>query len=138
MRVPQNPPTRNTPHNKSRRAKEAEGRGERTWTNWQRGPLIEEVLRVNQRDLGASDLRSVKPLEYLKVKLLVPTERHHVRLRLVGLQSEQVHYYGINRKLVDSLTTAKVRGWARTQPTDAELDEMVENLTGHLFYRQRR
>ena len=93
---------------------------------------------MNQRGLDASDLRSVKPLEYLKVKLLVPTEHHHVRLRLAGLESEQVHYYSINRKLVDLLTTAKVRDWARTRPTEADIDEMVENLTGHRFYRQRR
>lgn len=93
---------------------------------------------MNQRGLGASDLRSVKPLEYLKVKLLIPTEHHHVRLRLVGLRSDQVHYYGINRKLVDSLTAAKVREWALTRPSESEIDEMVENLTGHRFYRQRR
>lgn len=138
MRLPQNPPTRSTPHNKSKRAREAEVRGERTWTNWRLEQLIEDALRLNHKGLTASNLRSVKPLEYLKVKLLVRTAPHHVRLRFAELKGDQVQYYEINRKLIGSLAPARVRSWSETAPTDPELDEMVMNLTGRRFYRQQR
>ena len=138
VRLPQDPATLSTPHNKSKRAREAEARGERTWTNWRLAHLVDEALRLNHRGLTSSDLRSVRPLEFLKVKLLVPTEHHHVRLRIEELRGDQVHYYGINRKLASSLTRSEVQDWIRARPTESEIDEMVENLTGHRFYRQRR
>lgn len=138
MRLPQNPPTPKTPHNRSTRAREAEARGERTWTNWRLEHLVQEALRLNHKGLTAANLRSVKPLEYLKVKLLVPTDPHHVHLRIDELKGEMAQFYGVNRKLLSSLSPAKVGSWSVARPTDSELDEMVINLTGRRFYRQRR
>lgn len=138
MSYQQKPPTSRTPHNKSERARDAEGRGEHTWTNWRQKYLIDGVLRVNRKGLTARDLRTVRPFELLKVQLLVATEVHHVRLRIEELQAEMVQYYGINMKLAESLSVRGVRKWSAARPSEDELDRMVIDKTGRLYYRQRR
>ncbi len=72
MPLTSNPPTKRVPHSKSERARAAEIRGEHTWRGWRLAELIEQVLRWNRGGLTAKDLRRVKNLEYLKVKLLFP------------------------------------------------------------------
>jgi len=127
------------PHNKSPNAKAAEGRGEHTWTGWRLAILVEQVLRYNKRDVTEDDLRGVRCLEYLKVKLLSPTERHHVRLRRPApLRSDMVTYYALRTRDVEKLTAARLAMWRDDLPTPVELDEMVVNLTDHLFYRETR
>ncbi|GAB2644398.1 hypothetical protein GCM10027270_35260 [Nocardioides ginkgobilobae] len=127
------------PHNKSPNAKAAELRGERTWTGWRLSTLTEQVLRHNQRDVTERDLRGVGCLEYLKVKLLTPTERHHVRLRRPApLTSDMVTYYALRMNVAERLTAAQLKSWRAALPTPEELDEMVLNLTEHLFYRTTR
>ncbi|GGD06723.1 hypothetical protein GCM10007231_01860 [Nocardioides daphniae] len=133
------PRTSSKPSNKSVNARGAEGRGERTWTNWRLRDLVEQVIACNRNGLSPLDVRAVKPLEYLKVKLLVPTEPHHVRLRMPDpLTSEKVQYYGLDRKRAEKLRPQDLRAWKDRRPSSDELDEMVENLTGRVFYRQRR
>lgn len=127
------------PHNKSPNAKAAEGRGERTWTGWRLGTLVEQVLRHNRRDVTEDDLRGVRCLEYLKVKLLEPTERHHVRLRRPApLASDMVTYYAVRAKDAERLTSAQLARWRDSLPSPSELDDMVMNLTDQLFYRKTR
>lgn len=138
MSYQQKPPTSRSPHNKSARARDAESRGERTWTNWRQKDLIDGVLRLNRKGLTASDLRTVRPFEVLKVQLLVATEVHHVRLRIEELQSEMVQYYGINLKLAETLSVREIGRWSAARPSEDELDQMVEDKTGRLYYRQRR
>lgn len=138
MSYQQKPPTSRTPHNKSARARDAEFRGERTWTKWRQKDLIEGVLRANRKGLTADDLRAVRPFEALKVRLLVATEAHHVRLRIDELQSEMVQYYGVNLKLAETLSVRDVGRWSASRPSEDELDRMVEDKTGRLYYRQRR
>ena len=132
------PPTKGTPHNKSERARDAEARGERTWTNWRLGDLIQQVLRCNKRGVTEIDLRQVRNLEQLKVKLLVPTEKHHTGLRMpdpVTLKQDQ--YFGLNSKMAANLSPQTVARWRDKPPTPEELDEAVQNLTGRRFYRKR-
>jgi hypothetical protein len=131
------PPSRRTPHNKSERARAAELNGERTWTNWRLRDLVDQVLRINTRDVEARDLRSVGNLEFLKVKLLVPTAKHHTGLRMpepVTLKQDQ--YYGLNVRAAERLNAAQIARWRSHPPTDEELDEAVENLTGKRYYRE--
>lgn len=126
-------------HNNSPNARAAEGRGERTWTGWGLSLLIDEALRCNQRDLTRRDLVRVKCLEYLKVMLLERTERHHVRLRMSAeLKNDRVFYYAINAEKARKLTSAEVARWRAHLPAPDELDEMVYNLTDHVFYRGTR
>lgn len=132
------PKTKRTPHNKSDRARDAEARGERTWTNWRLGDLIQQVLRCNTRDVKELDLRQVRNLEYLKVKLLVPTEKHHTGLRMpdpVTLKQDQ--YFALNGKMAAKLSRETVAMWREKPPTIDELDEAVENLTGRRYYRKQ-
>ena len=48
------------PHNKSKNARLAEARGERTWTNFTLKLLIEEVIRLNEKDVTEASLRAVR------------------------------------------------------------------------------
>lgn len=131
-------PSKQTPHNKSDRARDAESRSERTWTNWQLGYLAREVRRLNTRGVTELDLRQVKNLEYLKVKLLVPTEKHHTKLRMpepLTLKKDQ--FFALNTKVAAKLTPEIVATWRDRPPTPDELDEAVENLTGRRYYRRR-
>jgi hypothetical protein len=101
--------------------------------------LIEQVLRWNRRGLTAKDLRRVKNLEYLKVKLLVPKERHHTGLRMpqpVTLKQDQ--YFAVDIVEAEKLTPVVVAEWREDAPSSDELDEAIENLTGKRYYRQRR
>jgi len=75
-RLEERKPTAKVPHHKSDNARLAAGRGERVWTSWTLRRLIDDVLKLNERDVAEKDLRSVKCLEYLRVKLLEPTEEH--------------------------------------------------------------
>lgn len=132
------PPSKRTPHNKSERARAAETNGERTWTNWRLRDLIDQVLRVNTRGVEASDLQSVRNLEYLKVKLLVPTATHHTGLRMpepVTLKQDQ--HFGLNVKAAAQVTATEIARWRANAPSGEELDEAVENLTGRRYYRER-
>lgn len=132
------PPTRQTPHNKSDRAREAEARGEHTWTHWRLADLIQQVLRCNSNGVTEADLRQVRNLEYLKVKLLVPTAKHHTGLRMpepVRLKQDQ--YFGLNGKMAAKLSPQTVTMWRENPPTPAELNQAVENLTGRRFYRKQ-
>lgn len=132
------PPSKQTPHNKSHRARDAEARGERTWTNWQLGDLVREVRRLNARGVTEDGLRQVRNLEYLKVKLLVPTEKHHTKLRMPEpLTGKQDQYFALNTKAAAKLTPETVALWRDRPPTPDELDEAVENLTGRRYYRRR-
>ena len=134
-----NPPTKRPPHNKSGRARAAESRGQHTWTGWRLAELIEQVLRWNRHGLTAKDLRRVKNLEYLKVKLLVPTERHHTGLRMPEpVTLKQDKYFALNTVAAERLTALDLAKWRDDPPTPDELDEAVENLTGKLYYRVRR
>lgn len=133
------PRTARTPHNKSERARAAEVRGERTWTGWRLADLIEQVVALNSRDVSAKDLRAVKNLEYLKVKLLVPTEAHHTGLRMsspVTLKQDQ--FFGVAARRAERLRASEVARWRDDPPTDEELDRAVENLTGRKYYREKR
>ena len=38
----------------------------------------------------------------------------------------------------DRLTAGDLASWRKNAPTDDELDEAVENLTGKRYYRERR
>ena len=101
--------------------------------------LTEQVVRLNTRGLTAKDLRAVRSLDYLKVKLLVPTAKHHTGLRMpepVTLKQDQ--YYGVNATLAVKLTAREVRSWRDGPPTPEELDEAVENLTGRRYYREAK
>ena len=92
MPLSPHPSTRQTPRNKSDRAREAGARGEHTWTNCRLADLIQQVLRCNSRGVTEVDLRQVRNLEYPKVKLLVSTAKHHTRLRMpepVRLKQDQ-------------------------------------------------
>lgn len=139
MPMTPNAPTRRTPHNKSDRARDAEARGEHTWTGWRLAELIDQVLRVNRRGLTAKNLRDVRSLEYLKVKLLVPTQRHHTGLRMpqpVTLKQDQ--YFAVNTTLAEKLTPREVSTWRDFPMAPEELDEAVENLTGRKYYREAK
>ena len=126
-------------HNKSVNARDAERRGERTWTGWRLGLLSEQIISHNKRGVSEEDLRGVRCLEYLKVKLLKPTEPHHVRLRRPApLTSEMVTYYAIRSRDAERLTPSMLASWRNNLPSATELDEMVMNLTDHLFYRGSR
>lgn len=139
MSMEPRPRTRGRPRNKSEGARAAEVRGERTWTGWRLRDLIDQVLRANTRGVTEQDLRSVRNLQLLKVKLLVPTEKHHTGLRMpepVTLKQDQ--YFGLNIGLAAKLQTREVARWRDNPPSDDELDEAVENLTGRRYYRERR
>lgn len=138
MPLTPNQPTKRTPHNKSERARAAEVRGERTWTGWRLAELIDQVVRVNTGGVTATDLRGVKNLEYLKVKLLRPTEKHHTGLRMESpVKLKQDQYYGVNLAVAEKLAPATIANWRATMPTPDELDAAVENLTGRRYYRER-
>lgn len=133
------PRTERTPHNKSQRAQEAEARGERTWTGWRLGELIDQVIAVNTRGLTGDELRVVRNLEYLKVKLLVPTATHHTGLRMPEpVKLKQDLYFAVDRKVATKLSCADVARWRENAPTPEELDSAVANLTGRTYSRQRR
>ena len=139
MPLTPNPPTKRTPHNKSERAREAETRGEHTWTGWRLAELMVHVLRWNKGGVTERDLRRVRNLELLKVRLLVPTERHHTGLRMPQpVKRKQDQYYAVDRTLSETLTAGDLASWRKNAPTDDELDEAVENLTGKRYYRERR
>lgn len=132
-------PTKGRPHNKSARAIAAEIRGERTWTGWRLTDLIDQIVRVNSRGVTAQDLRAVRNLHLLKVKLLVPTEKHHTGLRMPEpVTRKQDQYFGLNADLAAKLRPGEVAHWRDNPPSDDELDEAVENLTGRRYYRERR
>ena len=132
------PPSRRTPHNKSERARGAEARGEHTWTNWRLSDLVREVRRINTRGVTELDLRKVKNLEHLKVKLLVPTEKHHTKLRMPEpMTLKQDQYFGLNTKVAAKLTPETVAAWQDRPLTPDELDEAVANLTGRRYSRRR-
>ena len=132
-------PTKKTPHNKSEGARAAERRGERIWTNWRLTDLLVQVVSVNKHGLTESDLRSVKNLELLKVKLLAPTAKHHTGRRMPPpVQSKQDQYYGLRMKVAQRLSRADVAQWRDQPPTDAELGEAIKNLTGRSYYRESR
>jgi len=96
------------------------------------------VLRCNTRGVTEIDLRQVRNLEQLKVKLLVPTERHHTGLRLPDpVTFKQDQYFGLNSKMAAKLSPQTVAMWRDKPPTPEELDEAVQNLTGRRFYRKR-
>jgi len=133
------PRTNRIPHNKSERARDAEARGERTWTGWRLTDLVDQVLRVNTRGLEAKDLRDVKNLEFLKVKLLASTENHHTGLRMPEpVTRKQDQYFGLNTKVAAKLNSREVAKWRARLPTDQELDEAVRNRTGRYYYRETR
>lgn len=134
--MPMNPKprTRHTPANKSRRAKEAEIRGEHTWTRWQLRDLIDQVVRCNRHGVTAHDLRSVGNLDLLKARLLRPTEMHHTGLRMPDpLRLKQVQYYGLNTARAEKLTVRQLHDWRDMPPTAAELVDEIENLTGRRY-----
>jgi len=49
-----------------------------------------------------------------------------------------VTYYALRTRDVEKLTAARLAMWRDDLPTPVELDEMVVNLTDHLFYRETR
>lgn len=133
------PRTPRVPHNKSKRARDAEARGERTWTGWRVADLIEQVLRVNKRGVSEKDLRGVRNLEILKVKLLLITEPHHTKLRMPEpLKPQLDQYYGLNVRKAESLTPTEVGTWRTSFRTAEELDDAVKNLTKYEYYRRTR
>lgn len=84
-------------------------------------------------------MRSVGNLEFLKVKLLEPTAKHHTGLRMpnpVTLKQDQ--YFGLNVTVARKLSPQEIARWRTHAPTDDELDEAVENLTGRRYYRERK
>lgn len=138
MRFTPRQPSKQTPHNKSDRARAAELRGERTWTNWRLSDLVQEVGRLNTRGVTEFDLRQVRNLEYLKVKLLVPTEEHHTKLRMPApLTLNKDQFFALDTKLAAKLTPETISKWRDRPPTPDELDEAVENLAGRRYYRRR-
>ena len=131
--------TRKTPRNKSVGARDAEARGERTWTKWRLRDLIDQVLRINTNGVQASDLRNVRNLEYLKVKLLEPTARHHTGLRMPDpVTFKQDQYFGLSATAAKKLQPEEIARWRARPPSADELDQAVENLTGRRYYRERR
>lgn len=133
------PPTKAHPHNKSPRAKAAETRGERVWTGWQLRELVDQVLRCNSQGVTEEQIRAVRNLEYLKVKLIRPSEMHHTGLRMPGsLQSKKDQYFQLNQVRAEQLKSSELENWRANPPTDEELDEAVENLTGRRYYRERK
>lgn len=131
-------PSMRTPHNKSARARDAEARGERTWTTWRLGHLVQEVLRCNTRGVDEVELREVRNLELLKVRLLIRTEKHHTKLRMPDpLTLVQDQYFGLNIREAARLTRQTLADWRDHPPTPDELDEAVENLTGRRYYRRQ-
>lgn len=139
--MPMTPHPRATakPHNKSERARAAETRGERTWTGWRLAELVDQILRLNRKGVSEREVRSVKPLEYLKVKVLEPSECHHTGLRMPDpLGGKQDQYFRVRRKVAENLTSQELALWRAKGLSDEELDEAVFNLTGRSYYRQRR
>ncbi|WP_460739392.1 hypothetical protein [Nocardioides ginkgobilobae] len=49
-----------------------------------------------------------------------------------------VTYYALRMNVAERLTAAQLKSWRAALPTPEELDEMVLNLTEHLFYRTTR
>jgi len=95
-------------------------------------------VRYNSHGVTGADLRQVRNLEYLKVKLLVRTAKHHTGLRMpepVRLKQDQ--YFGLNSKVAAKLSPQTLDMWRENPPTPAELDQTVENLTGRRFYRKQ-
>ena len=127
----------NKESNKSESARRAESLGERTWTGWRLGLLIDQVLSCNIHGLNATHLRSVRPLEFLKVKLLVRTEPHHVRLLMQPeIRGDKVQYYALDVKKAKKLKPVHLEDWVSSLPSPGQLDEMVLNLTDRVYYRQ--
>lgn len=136
-RLNQKPPTSRVPHHKSKNARLAEGRGEGVWTSWTQKRLIDEVMRLNY-GVTAVDLRRVGPLEYLRVLLLQPTEQHHTALRMQAPHnSRQTQYYRVDPRLAHKLKPTDIQRWQANKPDDEELDRMVFDKTGKVYYRKR-
>jgi hypothetical protein len=128
-----------TPHHKSDNAKLAEGRGERVWTKWTLKLLIEEVLRLNERDVTEKDIRAVRSLEYIRVKVLEATEQHHVARRMPPPHNRRMAwYYRVDPKVARKLSSADVQRWSASRPDDAELDIQVKDKTGKVYHRSHR
>ena len=118
---------------KSINAKAAEKRGEFPWTRWTLGELIDQVLRVNSKGLTAADLRRVRCLEYLKVKLLTQTEHHHMKDKYG--ESREVLYWCIDRREARKLTRRNIDYLISRKPTPAELDRAVLQKTDNRYWR---
>ena len=130
-RLEQRSPSRRVQHHKSDNARLAEGRGERVWSSWTLALLIQEVLKQNQRDVTEADLRPVRSCEYLRVKLLGPTEQHHVARRMPPPHNDRkAWYYQVDPKDAGKLTRAEVTTWRANRPDDVELDRLVRDKTG--------
>ena len=130
-RLEQQAPTAKVPHHKSDNATLAEGRGERVWSSWTLALLTLEVLKLNRRDVTAADLRAVRSRDYLRVKLLEPTEQHHVARRMPPPHnSRKAWYYRVDEKAARRLTSAQVAKWRARRPDDDELKRLVIEKTG--------
>ena len=139
MSLKPRPRTKKTPRNKSDRAIEAEFRGERVWTGWRLRDLAEQILRVNLHGVTEKQIRAVRNLEYLKVKLLRPSQQHHTGLRMPGsVQSKKDRYFRLDQARANKLKPSDLESWRAHQPTEEELDEAVENLAGRRYYRERK
>ncbi len=109
------------------------------WTSWTLALLIEEVLKVNERDVTEKDLRAIKSREYLRVKLLQATKQHHVALRMPQPHNlRMAWYYRIDSKVARKLTAAEAQRWRANRPDDEELDIQVNDKTGKVYYRSHR
>lgn len=131
VRLEQRPPTARVRHHKSYNARLAEGRGERVWSSWTLALLIQDVLQANQRDVTEEDLRSVRSRDYLRVKLLEPTEPHHVARRMPPPHADRrAWYYRVDPDVARKLTAATLSKWRANLPDAAEVAVQVADKRG--------